>query len=120
MTRTFLIALVCAVGAVSMAQAQSGGSSGGSSSGGTSGGTTGGTTGGTSTTPGGVGNQGTHGTSSGTAPGGTTGGGSVVTPRPGSGTGTNQPAIDTNQAQQPGVGVNRGQSNNGSVAPPSK
>lgn len=112
MTRTILIALACALGAVSMAQAQSGGSSGGGSSS-SSGGSTGSSMGGTATMPGGVGNAGTLGTSSGTAPGGTSGGGAIVTP-------LTQPSIDTNQAQQPGVGVNRGQSNNGSVSPPSK
>ena len=33
----------------------------------------------------------------------------------GGGASTSQPAIDSNQAQQPGIGVNSGASNNGSI-----
>jgi hypothetical protein len=32
----------------------------------------------------------------------------------------NQPAIDTNQAQQPGVGVNSGASGGGSISRPTR
>ena len=103
MTKIFLVALACAAGAVSMAQAQTSGSVGGSSSGS-------------------VGVGGSHGTTSGGASGGISGGGSVVTP-PASGAGAsggatvNTPAIDTNQAQQPGIGVNSGASGGGGIAP---
>jgi hypothetical protein len=96
MTKTILIALACAAGAVSMAQAQTSGSAGAGGSGG-------------------VGNTGSHGTYSGGASGGVSGGGNVVTPPGSAGAGAsggasggatvNQPSIDTNQAQQPGVGV---------------
>jgi hypothetical protein len=59
---------------------------------------------------------------SGGASGGVIGGGSVVTPPASAGgrigrrwrCSTSQPAIDTNQAQQPGIGVNSGASNNAS------
>jgi hypothetical protein len=109
MTKTILIALACAVSAVSIAQAQTSGSVGGSASGG-------------------VGASGSHGTTSGGASGGISGGGSVVTPPASTGAGVsggasggatvNQPAIDTNQAQQPGVGVNSGASGGGSIPRP--
>jgi hypothetical protein len=49
--------------------------------------------------------------------GGIIGGGSVVTPPASAGASTSQPAIDINQAQQPGIGVNRGASGNGSIRP---
>ena len=102
MTKTFVVALVCAVSAVSIAQAQTSGSAGGGASvgAGTSGGNVSGST-------------------------GITGGGSVVTPPASAGAGVSggasgsvrQPSIDTNQAQQPGIGVNSGASGNGSVKP---
>lgn len=100
MTKTILIALVCAASSISLAQAQTSGSVGGSASGSTgSGSTTGSTT------------------------GGITGGGSIATPPASAGAGvsggarTNQPSVDINQAQQPGIGVNSGASGNGSIAP---
>ncbi len=101
MTKTILIALVCAASAVSVAQAQTSGSAGAGVSGGTSGGSVG------------------AGTS-----GRINGGGAVVMPPASVGTGVSggvsnsqptQPLIDTNQAQQPGVGLNSGAS--GSVSP---
>jgi hypothetical protein len=105
MTKTFVVALVCAVSAVSLAHAQTSGSAGGGASvgAGTSGGGVSGST-------------------------GITGGGSVVTPPASTGVGVGagasgstsqpaQPSIDANQAQQPGVGVNSGASGNGSIKP---
>src|SRR6266508_1550825 len=103
MTKTILIALACAAGAVSMAQAQTSGAVGAGAG-----------------AAGGVGNSGSHGTYSGGASGGVSGGANVVTPPAAAGAGTsggasggatiNQPAIDTNQAQQPGVGIGAGTS----------
>jgi len=100
MIKTFAIALVCAASVVSMAQAQTSGSAGvGSSVGaGTSGGGVSGST-------------------------GITGGSSVVTPPASTGVVVGggasgavsqpaQPSIDTNQAQQPGIGVNSGAGGN--------
>jgi hypothetical protein len=56
---------------------------------------------------------------------GITGGGAVVTPPASTGAGVSgsasgsvsQPSVDTNQAQQPGIGVNSGASGNGSIKP---
>lgn len=59
-------------------------------------------------TSGGVGASGSHGTS-GSASGGISGGATV-----------NQPAIDTNQAQQPRIGVNSGASGGGSIRQPGR
>ena len=111
MTKTILIALVCAASTVSLAQAQTSGSVGVGASGG-------------------VGAGGSQGTTSGGASGGISGGGSVVTPPASAGAGVsggasggatvNQPAIDTNQAQQPGVGVNSGASGGGSIPRPGR
>jgi hypothetical protein len=90
MIKTFAIALVCVASVVSMAQAQTSGSAGAGASVGA---------GRTST--------------------GITGGSSVVTPPASTGVGVSggasgptsqpaQPSIDTNRAQQPGIGVNSG------------
>ena len=102
--KTLFVALACAASVASVAHAQM--SVGGGASVGAGAGTSGGTVGGG-------------------ASGGITGGGSVVTPPASAGAGvsggasggasTSQPAIDINQAQQPGVGVNSGASNNGSI-----
>jgi hypothetical protein len=88
MIKTFAIALACVASVVSMAQAQTSGSAGASV---------------------GAGRTGT----------GITGGSSVVTPPASTGVGVSggasgptsqpaQPSIDTNRAQQPGIGVNSG------------
>jgi hypothetical protein len=99
MIKTLAIALVCVASVVSMAQAQTSGSAGagapvgaGSSGGGANGST------------------------------GIIGGGSVVTPpastgASGSTSQPSRPTIDTNRAQQPGIGVNSGASSNGSIKP---
>ena len=104
MIKTWFVALACAASLASVAHAQT--SVGGGASVGAGAGTSGGTV-------------------NGGASGGITGGGSVVTPPASTGAGvsggasggasTSQPAIDINQAQQPGIGVNSGASNNGSI-----
>jgi hypothetical protein len=114
MTKTWSFALACAISVASLAQAQTSGSAGGGASVGA----------GAGASSGGV---------SGGATGGAIGGGSLVTPPASTGVGVSgsaggaaptaqpsQPSIDINQAQQPGVGVNSGASNNGSIRPLSR
>jgi hypothetical protein len=109
MTKTFIVAFICAASAVSVAHAQSAGAG---ASNGASVGAAGAGVGARTSSSGSVG-IGSHGTNNGIGAGtsgGISGGGSVVTP-PAS-AGVNQPAVDINQAQQPGVGVNSGSSHN--------
>ena len=87
MIKTWFVALACAASVASVAHAQTSGSVGGGAS---------------------VGAGAGAGTSGGAVSGGTSGGAS-------GGASTSQPGIDINQAQQPGIGVNSGASNNGSI-----